>query len=35
MSLVAIGLMFSFILTPAFGALDLIAQVFGLSSGPI
>ena len=34
MSLVAIGLMFSFILTPAFGALDQIAQAFGFSSGP-
>jgi ABC-type sugar transport system permease subunit len=34
MSLVAIGLMFSFILTPAFGALDLIAKFLGFSAGP-
>ena len=34
MSLVAIGLMFSFILTPAFGALSLIWQVLGLGQGP-
>jgi ABC-type sugar transport system permease subunit len=34
MSLVAIGLMFAFILTPAFGALDVIAQAIGFSSGP-
>lgn len=31
MSLVAIGLMFSFILTPAFGAVSIVAQVFGVS----
>ncbi len=34
MSLVAIGLMFAFILTPAFGALDLVAQALGFASGP-
>lgn len=34
MSLVAIGLMFSFILTPAFGALDLIVKALGFSGGP-
>ena len=34
MSLVAIGLMFSFILTPAFGGLDLLAQALGFSAGP-
>ena len=34
MSLVAIGLMFSFILTPAFGGLDQVAQVLGFSAGP-
>jgi ABC-type sugar transport system permease subunit len=34
MSLVAIGLMFSFILTPAFGGLDIVAQWFGFSGGP-
>jgi ABC-type sugar transport system permease subunit len=34
MSLVAIGLMFSFILTPAFGALDLFAHVLGQPSAP-
>jgi raffinose/stachyose/melibiose transport system permease protein len=34
MSLVAIGLMFSFILTPAFGGLDVIAKALGFASGP-
>ena len=34
MSLVAIGLMFSFILTPAFGALSQIAQWFGFAWHP-
>jgi multiple sugar transport system permease protein/raffinose/stachyose/melibiose transport system permease protein len=34
MSLVAIGLMFSFILTPAFGGLAQISQWFGGSDGP-
>jgi ABC-type sugar transport system permease subunit len=34
MSLIAVGLMFSFILTPGFGAIDQIAQWFGYSSGP-
>ena len=34
MSLVATGLMFSFILTPAFGALYEIARMLGFSNGP-
>jgi ABC-type sugar transport system permease subunit len=34
MSLVATGLMFSFILTPAFGALYEIARMVGFSNGP-
>jgi ABC-type sugar transport system permease subunit len=34
MSLVATGLMFSFILTPAFGALWQIATVLGFANGP-
>ncbi len=34
MSLVATGLMFSFILTPAFGALWTIAQALGFANGP-
>ena len=32
MSLVAIGLMFSFILTPAFGAVDVVADALGFSA---
>ena len=34
MSLIAVGLMFSFILTPGFGAVDEIAHWFGYSMGP-
>jgi len=34
MSLIAIGLMFSFILTPAFGGVGLIAQALGFPRGP-
>ncbi len=34
MSLVATGLMFSFILTPAFGALWQVAQFLGFANGP-
>jgi len=34
MSLVATGLMFSFILTPAFGALWTISQALGFANGP-
>lgn len=34
MSLVAVGLMFSFMLTPAFGAISIVWQLLGLGDGP-